>query len=101
RAFGTRYRSYCSNLVRTLLVNPSDEMKNTYKFLMDCEELIIQNLKHNVQLCEVYKLVRDKVQNERPEFANKLTTTLGSVVGIEFRENTIAITSKCTIQAKK
>ncbi|CAF0785468.1 unnamed protein product [Adineta steineri] len=100
-AFGTRYRSYCSNLVRTLLVNPSDEMKNTYKFLMDCEELIIQNLKHNVQLCEVYKLVRDKVQNERPEFANKLTTTLGSVVGIEFRENTIAITSKCTIQAKK
>ena len=45
-AFGTRYQSYCSNLVRTLLVNPSEEVKNTYKFLIECEELIINELKH-------------------------------------------------------
>ena len=45
-AFGTRYKSYCSNLVRTLLVNPSEELKDTYKFLIECEELIINQLKH-------------------------------------------------------
>lgn len=45
-AFGTRYKSYCSNLVRTLLVNPTDEMKNIYKFLIQCEEIIINELKH-------------------------------------------------------
>ncbi len=44
-AFGIRYKSYCSNLVRTLLVNPSEEMKNTYQFLLDCEEVILRELK--------------------------------------------------------
>ncbi len=45
-AFGTRYKWYCSNLVRTILVNPSEEIKDTYKFLIECEELIIKELKH-------------------------------------------------------
>jgi Xaa-Pro aminopeptidase len=45
-AFGIRYKYYCSNLVRTLIVNPSEEMQNTYKFLLECEELIIRELKH-------------------------------------------------------
>ncbi len=45
-AFGIRYKCYCSNLVRTLLVNPSEEMKNTYQFLLDCEEVILKELKH-------------------------------------------------------
>jgi hypothetical protein len=33
----------------------------------------------DVQLCDVYKLVREKVENERPELANKLTNNLGLV----------------------
>jgi len=100
-AFGVRYKSYCSNLVRTFLVNPSDEMKNTYKFLTECEDLILRELKHDVPLCDVYKAVRDKVEKEHPELANKMTTTLGTALGIEFREISIAITSKCTVKAQK
>jgi len=49
-AFGIRYKSYCSNLVRTLLVNPSEEMKNTYQFLLDCEELILRELKNGREI---------------------------------------------------
>jgi nucleosome binding factor SPN SPT16 subunit len=45
-AFGIRYKSYCSYLVRTLLVNPSEEIKSTYKFLIECEEIILNELKH-------------------------------------------------------
>lgn len=52
-AFGIRYKSYCSNLVRTLLVNPSEEMKNTYQFLLDCEEVILRELKHGIYLLVV------------------------------------------------
>jgi len=57
-AFGIK--SYCSNLARTLVVNPSEEVKNMYKFLLECEELIMHELKHDVQLCDVYKMVREK-----------------------------------------
>ncbi|CAF1037590.1 unnamed protein product [Rotaria sp. Silwood1] len=100
-AFGIRYKSYCSNLVRTLLVNPSEEMKKNYQFLLDCEELILKELKHDVPLCDVYKTVRVKVEKERPGFLNKMTNNLGTALGIEFRESTIAITSKCTARAQK
>lgn len=78
-------------------------MKNTYKFLTECEDLILHQLKHgksilnyyfflqwklkwfgilDVPLCDVYKAVRDKVEKEHPELANKMTTTLG-FVGID------------------
>jgi hypothetical protein len=33
----------------------------------------------DVPLCDVYKAVRDKVEKEHPELANKMTTTLGFV----------------------
>ena len=81
--------------MRTLLVNPSEEMKKTYQFLLDCEELILKELKQgnegngsieednqvfiglDVPLCNVYKLIREKVEKERPELANKMTNNLG------------------------
>ncbi len=36
----------------------------------------------DVQLSDVYKLVREKVENERPDLANKITTTLGFVLNL-------------------
>ena len=74
-----------------------------------------------VQLSDVYKAVRDKVEQERPDLVNKMTTNLGFVshyekqrkmnpyeceyfrtaIGIEFRENHVAITNKCTLKARK
>jgi len=42
-----------------------------------------------------------KIENERPELANKMTTNLGTAIGIEFRESALAITSRCTARAKK
>ncbi|CAF0819247.1 unnamed protein product [Adineta steineri] len=76
-------------------------MKNTYNFLLECEEVILKELKDDVPLCDVYKIVREKIEKERPELANKMTNNLGTALGIEFRESTIAITSKCTARAKK
>lgn len=46
-AFGVRYKSYCSNIVRTLLVNPSKDMESHYGFLLECEEIIINTLQHS------------------------------------------------------
>lgn len=43
--FGVRYRSYCSNIVRTLMVNPTEKMQDIYTFLVDCEEYLFEQLK--------------------------------------------------------
>lgn len=43
---GIRYKSYCSNLVRTLMVDPSQEMQDNYNFLLQVEEELLKELKH-------------------------------------------------------
>ncbi len=41
---GTRYKSYCSNLVRTILVDPTEPMQKDYELLLKCEEEIVNKL---------------------------------------------------------
>ena len=50
-AFGARYKSYCSNIVRTLLVDPSEEVQKTYSALVVVEEEIIAKLQHGAYCC--------------------------------------------------
>lgn len=45
-AMGIRYKSYCSNLVRTLMVDPTQEMQDNYNFLLQVEEELQKELKH-------------------------------------------------------
>jgi len=47
---GTRYKSYCSNIVRTLLVEPTAEMQANYDLLLQVEEEILNKLQHGALL---------------------------------------------------
>lgn len=54
-AMGIRYKSYCSNLVRTLMVDPPQEMQDNYNFLLQVEEELLKELKHGEEcfvMCE-------------------------------------------------
>ena len=46
---GTRYKSYCSNISRTLMVDPTDEMQKNYEFLLETESVIISKLQHGLR----------------------------------------------------
>ena len=52
-AVGARYKSYCSNIVRTMMVDPTDEIQNNYNFLLKVEEEIINKLQHGTYECVV------------------------------------------------
>ena len=43
---GARYKQYCSNLVRTMMVDPSQEQQDNYEFLLKVQEEIIGKLRH-------------------------------------------------------
>ena len=47
---GTRYKSYCSNVVRTLLVEPTAEMQSNYELLVRVEEEIVNTLRHGASV---------------------------------------------------
>lgn len=100
-SLGARYKSYCSNIVRTLLVNPSETIQNYYTFLVNLEEEIIKNLVPGKKLSEVYETSLAYAKQEQPKLLEKLTKTFGFAMGIEFRENSLVIGPKCSAIVQK
>lgn len=98
---GVRYKSYCSNIVRTLLVDPNEELQKIYEFLVKVEEEIINKLQHGTRLSEVYQAGMSMVKSEHPELEAKMTKTFGFAMGIEFREGSLLIGPKTNAPAKK
>ncbi|XP_055384361.1 LOW QUALITY PROTEIN: FACT complex subunit spt16-like [Condylostylus longicornis] len=100
-SLGARYKSYCSNISRTLLVNPTEEIQNNYNFLITLEDEILRTLKPGIKLNQIYDIALRYVKQHNPELLDNLTKTFGFVMGIEFRENSIIIGPKCTAEIRK
>ncbi|GBP65134.1 FACT complex subunit spt16 [Eumeta japonica] len=100
-SLGARYKSYCSNIVRTLLVNPTDDVQNNYNFLLNIEEEVLKTLVAGAKLSRVYEAGLDLAKKEKPNLVENLTKTFGFVMGIEFRESSIVIGPKANTIAKK
>ncbi|KAK4019969.1 hypothetical protein OUZ56_001967 [Daphnia magna] len=98
---GARYKSYCSNIGRTLLVNPTEKMQDTYNFLLSVEDEILKSLVEGAKLSDVYNAAEAYVKKEKPELLDKMTKTLGFVTGIEFRESSLVIGPKNNAVIKK
>lgn len=100
-SLGARYKQYCSNISRTLLVNPSDTVQENYNFILNLEEEILKNLVPGNKLNEIYETGLEYAKKEKPDLADKLVKNFGFVIGIEFRESSLIIGPKCTATAKK
>ena len=100
-SLGVWYKSYCSNIVRTMLVDPSQSLQDSYTYLLSLEELIIDKLRDGKKLSEVYKSAVDNVKKEKPELLDKLHKNFGFAMGIEFREGSLVIGPNCDLKAKK
>ncbi|XP_012262987.2 FACT complex subunit spt16 isoform X2 [Athalia rosae] len=100
-SLGARYKSYCSNIVRTLLVNPTKTIEENYNFLLQLEEELLKKLVADVKICDVYETGTKYVKSERPELLDHLTKNFGFAMGIEFRESSLLLGPKTTSIAKK
>ncbi|XP_038118186.1 FACT complex subunit spt16 isoform X1 [Culex quinquefasciatus] len=100
-ALGARYKSYCSNIVRTLLVNPTDTIQKHYTFLLNLEEELLKVMVPGKKLSDVYEFGLEYAKKEEPKLVDKLTKTFGFAVGLEFRENSMIIGPKCAAVLKK
>ncbi|CAB3251883.1 unnamed protein product [Arctia plantaginis] len=100
-SLGARYKSYCSNIVRTLLVNPTDEIQSNYNFLLNIEEEVMKKLVSGAKLSVVYEAGLELAKKEKSSLVDNLTKSFGFAMGIEFRESSIVIGPKTSAVAKK
>ena len=70
--FGVPSKSYCSNIARTFLVDPSEKIQAMYELLVDAEEHILSELKHGAKLSSVYNSTVEMVKKEKPEMVISL-----------------------------
>lgn len=100
-SLGIRYKSYCSNIVRTLLVNPSEKLQEQYNFLVNMEEELLKIMIPGKKLSDVYEFGVSYAKKEQPNLVDKITKTFGFAMGLEFRDNSLVIGPKCTAILKK
>lgn len=100
-SLGIRYKRYCSNLSRTLMIDPTEEQKKNYEFLLEVSDEIINKLSDGVVLSELYQQIVNFVTERRPDLVDKMTKNFGFVTGIEFRESHLVIGPKTNVKAKK
>ncbi|KAM7532968.1 hypothetical protein Aperf_G00000124167 [Anoplocephala perfoliata] len=93
-SLGVRYRSYCSNVVRTLIVNPTTKQSQYYEYLNNLMDWAISQMKPGVVFSDFYNLVVNKVKTDHPKLVDKLVRNLGFVIGIEFRDGNFVIGPK-------
>lgn len=100
-SLGARYKLYCSNISRTMLVNPSEAVQDNYNFVLNLEEELLKNLIPGKKLNEIYDSGIEYAKKEKPDLIDRLVKTFGFAIGIEFRESTLMIGPKCTATVKK
>ncbi|KAK0073803.1 hypothetical protein PV326_013050 [Microctonus aethiopoides] len=90
-SFGVQYKDYCSNIVRTLLVNPTNAIVDNYNFLLKLEEKILKKLVAGKKISKVYESGVKFIKLEKPSLVTHLTQDFGFAIGIEFGDRSLVI----------
>jgi len=99
-SLGARFKSYCSNVGRTLLINPSKEQEKNYKLLSELQIEAIDALKVGEKLSAVHAAVLSKLRNKAAHLEKHLTRDCGFAMGLEFREAALLLNAKCEARVK-
>lgn len=86
-SLGLRYKSYCSNVSRTYLIQPTKEMERNYEFLVKLQEYILSELKDGIISKNLYSRALEFIDKERPDLKNHFIKNIGSLIGIDFRDS--------------
>ncbi|KAI9126122.1 hypothetical protein K1719_003540 [Acacia pycnantha] len=93
-AVGARYKSYCSNIARTFLIDAEPLQSKAYEVLLKAHEAAIGSLKPGNKISAAYLAALSVVQKDAPELVSNLTKSAGTGIGIEFRESGLNLNAK-------
>ncbi|KAK9283614.1 hypothetical protein L1049_011864 [Liquidambar formosana] len=93
-AIGSRYNSYCSNVARTFLIDSNAMQSKAYEVLLKAHEAAISALKPGNKVSAVYQAALSVVEKDAPELVVSMTKTVGTGIGLEFRESGLSLNAK-------
>ena len=93
-SMGARYKGYCANLSRSILVNPTAGQRKAYETLLALRERLIALFKPGKRIGDIHKEAKEYLAAEAPDLLPKFVKNCGSGMGIVFRERCFLMTSK-------
>lgn len=93
-AVGSRYKSYCSNVARTFLIDANALQIKAYELLLKAQEVAISMLRPGNKVNGAYVAALSVVKKEAPELVPNLTKSAGTGIGLEFRESGLNLNTK-------
>jgi nucleosome binding factor SPN SPT16 subunit len=93
-SLGVRYMSYCSNIGRTFLIDPTPEVDKNYDFLLSVHRRVLTSLKPGITGSQLYTEILNFVKEERPELEKHFTKNVGWLIGLEFRDSSFLLNAK-------
>ncbi|KAL7270396.1 FACT complex subunit spt16 [Rhizina undulata] len=91
---GLRYKTYCSLIGRTFLIDPSKPQERYYSFLVDLQWRVLSEMRDGVVCKEVYNKAIAYIKSKHPELEKHFTKNIGSGIGIEVRDSQLMISPK-------
>ncbi|WAR64006.1 hypothetical protein PtB15_16B165 [Puccinia triticina] len=95
-SLGVRYKSYCSNVSRTIMIDPHPTQEVNYKYLLELQKFALEAMKEGVAAKDFFSIVKSKVAADRAELELCLPKSFGFSLGIEFRDSFLTLTPKCS-----
>ncbi|KAH7919903.1 FACT complex subunit SPT16 [Leucogyrophana mollusca] len=93
-AVGMRYKGYCANLGRSIIVDPSKEQEAIYNLLLSLQAELLREVKDGVTAREVYSLALEYVKEKKPELEKNFVKNVGFGIGVEFRDSAYLLSLK-------
>ncbi|KAF8126534.1 FACT complex subunit SPT16 [Boletus edulis] len=99
-AVGLRYKGYCANLGRSIIVDPSKEQEEIYNLLVSLQSEVIREMKDGKTLRDIYQFAAEYIREKKPDLEKNFVKNLGSGIGIEFRDSAYVLSLKNGRQLK-
>jgi nucleosome binding factor SPN SPT16 subunit len=93
---GLRYKSYCSNIGRTYMIDPTKQQEQNYNLLLSVQRHVLDMIKDGVQCKQVYQAAIDHIKEKSPEMEKYFIKNVGWGIGVEFRDSSLLLNAKNT-----
>jgi nucleosome binding factor SPN SPT16 subunit len=90
-SLGARYKSYCSNIVRTFLIDPNKYISKVYTLLINLYDKCIEKMLVGNELKIVYETAQSFLSSQDPTLLPYLPKTFGFGIGLEYKDSTFTL----------
>lgn len=91
---GFRYKTYCSVVVRTYLIDPSKSQTSNYKMLLAAHDAALKETKDGAAAKDVYNKALGVIKSRKPELEKHFGKDVGAAIGIEIKDSKIVLNGK-------